>query len=278
MTERGASPEDDALRERIAAGRRAWPGLALEDEAFAAHLLHRRHEGALPPVEHCPDLWLACACALGVAGAARELSRVHAGAIERAVSRVAQWDAEDSAQHVLTALLVGADGAPPRIAEYAGRAPLASWLRTVATRTALNRQRRLDTRPHDSVSALTDAAARGDVDLQLLRARCAPMLDGALRAALATLGSRDRMILRLHEVDHWSIDRIAALYRVGRSSAARWVNAARQALLEATRARLREQLAVTPTELESLLRDLQSDVMAVSIVRLLAELEGEPPR
>jgi hypothetical protein len=62
------------------------------------------------------------------------------------------------------------------------------------------------------------------------------------------------------------------MYRVSRATAGRLVVDAREALLAGTKRRLGEVLKLTPTELESLIGALQSDLQ-VSLVRLL-ELDG----
>lgn len=264
---------DASLRARIAAGREAWPDIALGDVDFVVHLADRVHRAELPALAHAADLWLACGCVRGIEAAAGALARGYRAVIDRAVSRVASWDADDAVQQILTTLLVPVGACPPRIAEYAGRAPLRAWIKTVAARTALNRRRRMDAQPHESVSALADVATRGDPDLQLLRARFTPELDDAMRGAFASLDARQRLLLRASFVDGWSIDRIAAVYAVGRSTAARWVSAAREALLAATKAQLRHRLGVDGRELESILRLLESDLLAVSVVRLLGEAD-----
>ncbi len=60
------------------------------------------------------------------------------------------------------------------------------------------------------------------------------------------------------------------MYRVSRSAAGRLVADARETLLDETKRRLRERLSLTPSELESLLGELQSDLQ-VSLVRMLDE-------
>jgi RNA polymerase sigma-70 factor (ECF subfamily) len=262
-----------ALRARVNAGRAAWPTLDLAETTFIAHLGERVHGGELPPLAHAADLWLACACTLGLPGAAVAFDRTYRRVIERAVARMAGAEKDDVAQHVLAALLVQQGENPARIAEYGGRAPLQTWLKTVASRTALNRRRRRDARPHESLSGIADEATRADPALEIVRARYAPVFERALRLALDALEPRQRMLLRMHAVDRWSIDRVAKAYEISRSTAARWVSAARQALRDATRARLLELLPMSPREIESLLCVLQSDLLEVSLVRLLAEEE-----
>jgi RNA polymerase sigma-70 factor (ECF subfamily) len=65
-----------------------------------------------------------------------------------------------------------------------------------------------------------------------------------------------------------SIDRLAAVYNVGRSTAARWLAAARETLLDEARREVHARIGATPSELRDLGPDLQS-VLHVSLVRLL---------
>src|SRR5690349_1903193 len=51
-----------AIAAWIAAGRAAWPGVAVDEAAFVAHVTARTSD--LTAV-HAADLWLACACAHG---------------------------------------------------------------------------------------------------------------------------------------------------------------------------------------------------------------------
>jgi RNA polymerase sigma-70 factor len=75
--------------------------------------------------------------------------------------------------------------------------------------------------------------------------------------------------LRLHHIDGWTIDRLAAVYQVARSTAAAWLHGAREKLLEATRADLCARLRLAPAELESLMRALETGLLEVSLARLL---------
>jgi RNA polymerase sigma-70 factor (ECF subfamily) len=89
-----------------------------------------------------------------------------------------------------------------------------------------------------------------------------------VRTALAGLEPGELVLLRLHHVKGWSVDRLGETYRVGRSTAARRVAAAREKLVAAAKADLRRSLDLTPSELESLIALLQSNLQ-LSLVRLL---------
>lgn len=270
-------PGDDAqlegwLAERLEIGRRAWPALAVDDAAFVRHLARHTKNGELPPVAHVADLYLACACAQGVSGAVDRLEELYAASLLRVVARFAGAAAgpDDVLQAVREHVLVARDAREPRIADYAGQAPLKSWLAAAAARTAISMGRRKGDRlasPLDS--GVAEIGESVEPELALLRARHKGHVETALREALAGLSTKNRALLRLSVRDGLSIDRLAAIYGIGRSTAARWVEAARAALLDATREELRKLVALTDSEMDDLTAAVRSD-LNVSIVRLLA--------
>ena len=119
-----------------------------------------------------------------------------------------------------------------------------------------------------------DAFVADEPELALAKARYGPELEASLRAALAALEPRQIVLLRLHHAKGWSVDRLGGIYRVGRSTAARWVAAARDALLDGAKSHLRARLNLTPAELESLVVLLRSNV-ELSLVRLLEDEEDD---
>jgi RNA polymerase sigma-70 factor (ECF subfamily) len=92
----------------------------------------------------------------------------------------------------------------------------------------------------------------------------------ALRAAVAELPERERVLLRLHHVDGLRLARIGQLYGVSESTASRWLaSAAEQVATRATK-RLRDGLGVSPSQVESIARMVQSG-LDLSIHRLLRD-------
>jgi RNA polymerase sigma-70 factor (ECF subfamily) len=75
--------------------------------------------------------------------------------------------------------------------------------------------------------------------------------------------------LRLHLLDHLSIDQIAAIYHVHRSTAARQIDSARTAVVESVRALLAARLEMETAELDSVLQLIASrvDVSLRSVFR-----------
>jgi RNA polymerase sigma-70 factor (ECF subfamily) len=250
--------------------RARWPALALEAETFDRHVqeVTRADEGA---PEHLADLFLACACAHGVPGAVEELERAYGTTLARAAAKVHR-DPEfvaDLLQAVRVHLLIPHGDGRPRIAEYAGRAPLARWLHVATTRLALTARRKKSEHPHEELTsgleAVTYAAAP---EIASVRARYADALGDSIRRSIARLSTRDRTLLRLHLADGMSIDRLATVYGVGRSTAARWLAAARIKLGEETRQDFCGRLHVTPSEFDSIAEALKSELDVSLIAHL----------
>jgi RNA polymerase sigma-70 factor (ECF subfamily) len=83
------------------------------------------------------------------------------------------------------------------------------------------------------------------------------------------LPSTDRGILRLHLLERLNIDEIAALHDVHRATAARWLTRIRHHIGEHTREALRARLRLDASELDSLLRAVDSR-LDLSLSRILA--------
>ncbi len=247
-----------------AAARAAWPDVDVPHEVFAAWLAARA------PAAHVADLYLACACARGDAAALAAFERQGWGAVDSALARLGA-DAsqrDEVKQELRRKLFVGADAA---IADYQGRGELWKWLRAVAVRTWLNLDRR-----HGRERATGDgrlfaelAAPGDDPELAHLKRRYRRELGECFAAALAELADRDRALLRYHAVDGLTIDEIGGIYRVHRTTAFRWIEAARERLSAHTHAHLSRRLGLAGAELASVVRLVRSQ-LDVSVRGLLA--------
>src|SRR5262245_45817636 len=135
-----SSVSDDALRDAIDRGRAAFPDLVLDEKAFADHL-EGVSDGSTPEVLSAlaiEDLYLACGCVAGAPGSVAAFSARHGATVRAAIARVVRGaDAAEIEQRVLEELLVGAVGGQPKLASYAGRAPLERWLSVASQRAAL---------------------------------------------------------------------------------------------------------------------------------------------
>ena len=251
-----------------AAGRAAWPGIALADDVLAARIAGQLRDDPDAPHDalHDSDVYLAVALAAGDAAALRafEDSLVPHMVMALRRLRLGGGTAEEVVQALRVELLVNG-----RIADYAGRGALAGWLRVSATRKALKLVRRAE-REETLDEVLLDhwPSATPDPASKHIRARYTGELKTAIKDAFAELEVRQRNMLRQHLFDELTIDDLARVYRVHRATCARWLADARADLGRGTRKRLVAALGLPVGELESLLRFLDSDI-ELSISRLL---------
>jgi RNA polymerase sigma-70 factor (ECF subfamily) len=264
---------DEELDALCVAAIASTPEIAGARPELARHLARHAHDGALPSREHAADLGLTFACARGIASAQRRLDPILTSNVARAVARIDSSEAfaDRVAQELRGRLLLGDS---PRIGDYAGRGSLAGWLRTAATRAALNLRRGRAEQAHDPLASGLRETGHGP-EVELLRARYRADFEEALRAALRALPPRERAVLCLNVRDGMSCDRIAALYRVGRSTVKRWLAAAKEELASETKRELQRRLALSSAEYASVAAGVRSAV-DVSILRLLAECEVTP--
>jgi RNA polymerase sigma-70 factor, ECF subfamily len=271
-----AAELEDALSALLSRAQAAWPELGLPPADFLRHVAERLRGEPLAALSalHGEDLYLACACAQGLPAAlaafdARFLSQVPA---LLSAERLAPEVIDEVCQQLRARYLVALPDGPPRIAEYSGRGRLLGWVRVAALHLSLNLFRNRDdqiARQEGADPALL-LAPGDDQELEYLRRRYQPEFKAAFQEALAALPDRQRELLRMSVVHGLSIDKIAPLYQTSRATAARWLAAARQAVLDDLHRRLRERLRLSPSEVESLARVLRSQLQ-ISLARYLGE-------
>jgi RNA polymerase sigma-70 factor (ECF subfamily) len=257
---------DPRIAEVIRTARSAWPTVELSPEQFVAHLARHLPQGL--PIEvalartHTSDLYLAHACALGNHHAIQAFEQHCLTGIDLALSqyRASSDLVEEVKQRVRKRALVAESG-PPRIDSFSGRGGLRSWVRVMAAREAIDLLRR--TRREAAVdddTALHSLVTPGDAELDHAKAHYVAEFKQAFTAALRSLSPRDQTVLRQHVIDGLTIDQLGALYHVHRATAARNLERARQAVLEATRRQFASALRVRPSELDSILRLIRSRI------------------
>jgi RNA polymerase sigma-70 factor (ECF subfamily) len=260
-----------ALRRLFEAGRQAWPAIELSPEAFVRQLAERGAAGPLGEVR-AADLYLACACAARIPGAIEAFDGEHLRLVGAFLSRLRPSAAfvDDVRQTLREKLFVGKDGAPPRIAEYNGRAAPASWLRVIAVRAAIDLQRASKDAPAESrdEERPPPGAAGADPEMAFIQQRYRAVFNDALRDAVGALDADHREILRLHFVEGRTLDQLAASLHVHRATIARRLKAAREAVLGQAHRRLEERLGARHAELESLAGVMLSQ-LDLSLPRLL---------
>ena len=261
------SPDRAELETRLAGqladAEARWPEVSVDRRRFVTHWaaqLGRADDvGAAIDQLHLSDLYLAFACAEGDTNALRSfgtlLSSV-AGAVRSVDGAPAFVD--EILQRLRTRVLVPEDGRSARILDYAGRGSLENWLRAGALRLALNARRdaRRGPEPLPDASLWEPAAPTAERTLELLRGKYAAEFGSALREAFASLEPGERNVLRMHFLEGLSLNQIAAMYQVNKSTISRRMAKAREILLERTRAQLERALSLPATELDSLLQQL----------------------
>lgn len=258
-------------RDLIASACAAWPALCPPDPSFAA-LVDARVARGVVPVDP-GEILLAHASVHGHRVALRELERRLAGA-DGELTRMGlrPIDIDEVKQYARTKLLAPDVEGRIKLVEYAGDGRLSACIRVVALRAAVDLLRRrgayarresLDVR---TVEALVDTSE--GPELQAVYRQHREAVRAAVADAIAELAPRDRAVLRMHLLDHLSIDGIAELRGVHRGTAARWLVRLRDTIGERTRALLGERLALDANEVASLCRAVDSQ-LDLSLPRLL---------
>lgn len=259
-----------ALYER---GRATWPDIApVDPERFASAIANQLDDAAPSAVAALhADVYLAIGACDGDAAAARACDALVAREVDFAAARLrATATQADDVRSELRRLFFTRD--PHRasaLATFTGRGDLRGYARVVAARALAKRMQRdgreeeLDSR----VFALLEPAI--DPEVLVLRERYRGIVEAALVAALGELAPRERAVLRFHLVEGWTVDQLAARYATHRSTASRWICAARESLRVGIRSRLAAALVITESQIDSIVALVTSHI-EVSLDRLLS--------
>lgn len=290
---RGTAPADraeldDVLRAAHDAGFAAWPSVKLDAARFAGFVAERvaADDDPVAAVARLDGaaLYLTCGCAGGQVDALRAFDKAFLAKAPAYLARMAPPRAviDEVQQLARERLLVGAGNAPPRIAQYTGRGSLEGFVRIAVVRIAsdlLGRER-----GHEAVAepAADEAAAllgpAHDEERRFLQTRYAGEFAGAFREALAARPARERNLLRFHYLERLTPARIGTLYNVHRTTVMRWLDAATEALLAATRANLIARLGLSASECDSLIELVKSrlDFTLDALLRPASESPAPP--
>lgn len=207
---------------------------------------------------HADDLLLAKACLEGDRESLIELDKLIESVAPAIASRGAsRQEVEDMLQLTRERLLVASEDKDPRLSLYSGTGRLGGFVRTVAMRLWLNSkrgQREVATAP----KALHVLAGSSDPALENLKERYLDQFRTALSDAWTVLSVDERDLIRHQVVDGLSIDELAKLFGVHRSTAARRLLGAKDALVVATRESMRDRLGVSETEVNSIIRLIET--------------------
>jgi RNA polymerase sigma-70 factor (ECF subfamily) len=268
----GPAPDRATLAPALAAfvdrARAERPVVTLADAELVGFLAARIDRDADPVIAaaqvRAGDLALAAACAVGAPDA---LARFEAEILPIAAAavrgmRAAEADVDEVVQRVRARLLVREGKRAPRIADYAGRGDLARWVKATAIRIYLNQIR--DERREQPVGDddMLDELARPELDPELayLKQRYRAELRAAFADAVGELPDTDKNLIRFRHVDGLTVEEVAAVFRVHRGTAHRWLADVRDRLARRTEQLLRERLALTAAEYDSLCRLVDSQL------------------
>lgn len=266
------------LAEALSEARLAFPEVQLDDGVFVRYVARLAAGGAelgdLLQSERAADLYLAAACADGNPRAHARFDRRH---LERVPAYLAHLRpsatlVDETRQALREKLLLPRGSDPPRLLQFTGRGDLDHFVCIAAIRTALSLMRSDKARPGAAaISREPDemaAIVRADPELEFIEARHRQDFAAAFRDALADLTSRERSLLRLHFLQRLPVVQIARAWGAHRTTVTRWLEDACRKSMEGTREKLRQRLSLSPSEADSLLRRVESQ-LNVAIPSLL---------
>lgn len=246
-----SEPADDAVVAAVARGSARWPDVELDPAAFRAFVAARSSADLEAAGE---DLYLACACAAGDEAAVRAFETEYFDVLDAVLRKERRLDLRDElAQRLRLKLFVPRADGGRAIASYSGSGPLRRWFRMTCARALINMATRRPPEDAASDELIADVlGGDGDPELEYIKTRYRRDFRAAFSACFAELADRERSLLRAAFREGLSIDVLAERHGVHRSTAARWVVSAHQALVKAIRARLMRDLALSSAEVDSL--------------------------
>lgn len=262
------------LDQYVAAAHAAWPEIAVDDDAFLAHLAARFPDDAgeahLRSVR-ATDVYLALACARGDQHAIAQFERAYFGEIKHAVFRARAGETiRDELEQIMRRILFVAEPTrPAAVAAFSGRGDLRGWIRVTAMREVirlLGRDQREVKIDDDALFDLLSPA--NDPELAYIRDLYRAECSAAFRSALDALSVKDRSLLRYQALDGLTVAEIGAIHGVHGATASRWISRIRDELLETTRTEVQRRLGIATHEVDSILRLVHSR-LDVSLERVL---------
>jgi RNA polymerase sigma-70 factor, ECF subfamily len=246
----------------------SWPEVDVSLDAFEAHVRAKLVDAGFDVGEfgrlRAPELGLAFACGHGDKAALRALELHYGRDIDAPLVRIhdPHLKVEDLWQIVRLRLLVAGPQGPAAIMGYGGQGRLSAWLRVTSRRTGLNATRRLALPVVEAADhiALLGTSTRLNPELGYLRDNYGAVFHQAFVAAIGGLDPRQRTLLRMAFVQNLRVRTIGRMYGVHHATAARWVKAAQQALVDDTVRRIQGHIAVSESQLASIFALIQSRV------------------
>jgi RNA polymerase sigma-70 factor (ECF subfamily) len=254
---------ETSLARAIGTAREAWPELQVDTRLFLAHVARHLSRGedltrALTQL-FVADLFLACGCAHGEPQALACFEKTYLAKVVRTLGPGHPLGGGDEViQCLRERLLVATDSAPPRIATYSGRGPLAVWVHMAAIRLAINLRKAEQRGAQCAAKLFALRAPQADPELEYLKACYATEVEEAFRVTLSALSPRLGNVVRLHYLEGVPVGAVGTIYRVSGRTVQRWLSEARRTILDETRRRLCQRLKLAEGELDSLLGMVRS--------------------
>ena len=178
--------------------------------------------------------------------------------------------ADDVRRELEDTLLLGQGGSRPRIAQYEGRGPLRRFVATAARNAALSLLRHRSHKANVDVDAIGSQLASPLESPRRLASNHDAAVRDALRACLSALDRRQRIIVRLHLSQGVALTQIARMLGVHQSTVSRALDGALHQLYAGIRRELREVHGLEGAEVESVVRDVRSN-LDLSLSRVLRD-------
>jgi RNA polymerase sigma-70 factor (ECF subfamily) len=266
-----------AVDRAVLGAEEAWPAFRAPRAAFRERVLAVLEAAGSEAAEaledlHASDLYLAHACAIGVPAAIEAFTARFLAGPGSHIREHKDVGADAVRRELEDTLLLGKSESGPQIAKYEGRGPLGAFVKRAAQFAAGTLRRR--------------AAAQREVEWvdELASVICSPpesakrvvvsqysaVIQEAVLAALWTLERRQRTVVRLHLTQGVSLTQIGKMFNVTQPTVSRWLQAAVDHLYAEIRRAIREAHGVEGSELESIVRDVRSQI-DLSLSRILRD-------
>jgi len=253
-----------SLAEVYEAARAAWPELSVSQEQFSRFLEER------PSRSHPEDLYLACACACGDPAAIATLEREHLSKIAGILRRHGRDpDTVEEVCQKLRQTLIG----ERYILRYSGEGKLKSWIEVIAKRMANREVRAARAAGPAGGPGLELVGGGGDLERDVIKRKLLAELQVAVREAGAALTDEQRELLRFHYRNGMSEAKLAKLFNTSQPTISRRLSKAKDLIFAQTRRTLQERLQLAERDFESLLAELRSRWLDLSLSRLFGGTE-----
>jgi RNA polymerase sigma-70 factor, ECF subfamily len=226
--------------------------------------------------EGVSELALAFACTASDPRALAIVEERYISAVAPALAHMGLDSAtlEDLAQHVRHKLLVADEDGEIKLQRYAGKGTLRGLVKVTAVREAISllRKQRGAVQAPEDFERLAEPA--DDPELHFLKAHYRAAFRGAFATAVGMLDGRERNVLRMHLLGGMTLEQVARMYAIDRSTVVRLLQRVRGKLFAHTRDALRTNLAIDGIEFDGVLALIRSR-FEVSLGRLLETIRPD---